>query len=288
MGFISYIPRFKLLRKRVIKGVPTDVTDKELTDALKEDNKGIVINKIFRLKRKEQSTGKWINSQSICIEFKDQNLPQDIKIWRPKVPVSIYIPQVRRCFRCGRIGHISKCCEAQHRYLICSEAHQIEKDKDKRCTKENKYINCSGDHSTLDRTCPKFQFSAEINKIMALDNISFIEARKTVLAWHNPHIRNTEESDLINFPILRGTSDITNTVINRPISNWPTRTGSTPQKRVFLSPSTLEEKIDKISCQNFDQLWEFMPFIQVQDLLMQRIINTVKLHIKNIKPPSKQ
>lgn len=255
MGIIPYIPRFKLLRKGVIKRVPTNVTDKELTDALKEDNKGIVINKIFRLKRKEQSTGKWINSQSVCIEFKGQNLPQDIKIWRAKVPVSIYIPQVR-CFRCGRIGHISKGCEAQQRCLICSEAYQIEKDKDKRCTKEKKCINCSGDHSTLDRICPKFQVSAEINKTMALDNISFIEARKTVLARTIPTsgIQRNLIKDTKNFPILRRTSDITNTVISRPISNWPTRTGSSSQKKVSISPSTLEEKIDKISCQNFDHL----------------------------------
>lgn len=67
MGFISYIPRFKLLRKGVIKGVPTDETDEKLTDALNEDNKGIAINKIFRLKRKEQSTGKWINSHQLCL-----------------------------------------------------------------------------------------------------------------------------------------------------------------------------------------------------------------------------
>ncbi|KMQ88559.1 hypothetical protein RF55_11933 [Lasius niger] len=152
LGFFAFIPRFKLIRKGVIKGSYRCNGDRIITQ--EEDNKGIVINRIFRLKRKEATTGMWVDSQSLCIEFESQTLPQDIKLWGAVVPVSTFIPQVRRCFRCGCFGHISKSCSAVQRCLTCSDSHAIEKGI--RCNKKKKCINCSGEHLTLDRACPKF------------------------------------------------------------------------------------------------------------------------------------
>lgn len=104
LGFAAFIPSFKVLRKDVIKGVPEDATDDEIIRALKEDNPDLSINKVFRLRRKDSKTGQWIASQSMCVIFGGQILSRDVKIWKAVVPISIYIPQVRRCFRCGRIG----------------------------------------------------------------------------------------------------------------------------------------------------------------------------------------
>lgn len=145
IGFISYISRFKLLRKGIIKGVPVDVTNKELTHALKKDiieNKGIVINKIFRLKRKKPSTAKWIDLQSVCIEFKESiTRYQDMESKNFSLDLH---PLDKEVLRCGCIRHISKGCKAHQRCLICSEDYHIEKDKDKYCTKEKSALIIQG------------------------------------------------------------------------------------------------------------------------------------------------
>ncbi|CAL1672797.1 unnamed protein product [Lasius platythorax] len=42
-GFVAFIPRFRILRKGVIRGVPEDVSDEEILSTLKEDNPDITV-----------------------------------------------------------------------------------------------------------------------------------------------------------------------------------------------------------------------------------------------------
>lgn len=173
----AFISAFLTKRKEVIHGIPLDVSIQEIQECIK---KGIEIDVInaFRLKKKNNQSRVWEESNTVCVEFKENTLPEYNKIWRVRISVLPYIPSVRICYKCRRIGHIGRTCENDVRCLVCGESHQVSKEE--KCTSAKKCINCQGEHSTLDRSCPSIIRHPAIVRLMVLDNISFSEARRQV------------------------------------------------------------------------------------------------------------
>ncbi|EFN66901.1 hypothetical protein EAG_14151, partial [Camponotus floridanus] len=163
-------------RKGAIRGIPLNIPLNELNEAIKYENPSISINNLFRLKRKDGTTRKWVDSQSIYITFKDQDLPKAVRVWKVSLPVTVYIPPLRRCFRYGRFGHTSKGCPKEEDIcLSCGNAHSLTKDN--LCSDKSKCINCQEAHHTLSRECQVFKLNLSINEAIVLDNISYVEAR---------------------------------------------------------------------------------------------------------------
>ncbi|KMQ92690.1 nucleic-acid-binding protein from mobile element jockey-like isoform x2 protein [Lasius niger] len=129
LGLSLYIPRYRVQRKGVVRGIPLDIPLNELNEAIKYENPSTSIDNLFRLKRKDEITKKWVDSQSVCITFKGQDLPRAVRVWKVNLPVTVYIPPLRRCFRCGKFGHISKGCPKEEDICLnCGIAHSWTKD----------------------------------------------------------------------------------------------------------------------------------------------------------------
>lgn len=170
MGLTLYIPRYRIFRKGIIKGVPCDIPLDEIQANLKMENHQTRISNIFRLKRKESLSKKWVESQSICIEFQNSDLSKNLKIWKVNLSVSPYIPPIRRCFKCGKFGHISKGCNQDHPCCLnCGNTHSISAENP--CKESPCCINCKETRHTLNRDCTKLKINKEINQVMAQDNL---------------------------------------------------------------------------------------------------------------------
>lgn len=141
-GFVAFIPRYKLSRKGVIREIPEDFSLEELKNIIEEENSNLLITNIFRFKRRNRITKLLENSQSVCLEFRGEKLPDSIHILRTINPVVPYVSSVRLCFKCGRIGDISKLCERPERCLTCGKEHIIQKGN--KCEQPANCINCKG------------------------------------------------------------------------------------------------------------------------------------------------
>jgi len=53
------------------------------------------------------------------------------------------------------------------------------------CTIQTKCANCSGDHSSFSKDCPKWVFEKRVQQVKAERGIAFIEAHRVVTAESN-------------------------------------------------------------------------------------------------------
>lgn len=61
IGISLYIPRYRVQRKGVIRGIPLDIPLDELYDVIKYENPSTSVDNLFRLKRKDETTNKLVD-----------------------------------------------------------------------------------------------------------------------------------------------------------------------------------------------------------------------------------
>lgn len=92
------------------------------------------------------------------------------------VSVSVFVPAIKLCYKCGQLGHISKTCSRPEICLNCASNHPREENKP--CTERSRCVNCDQAHRAFDRSCPALIKKREISSIMAHKNIPYFEARR--------------------------------------------------------------------------------------------------------------
>ena len=134
------------------------------------------ITAVRRIKITKQGTQ--INTNTFILTFSTAEPPKSIKIGYLQTNVEMYIPNPMQCRKCQKYGHTeSKCIQTGTR---CPKCSNIDTCPDiQQCPNETKCYNCSGNHVSFSKQCPKWQLEKQVLTIKHSQNITFQEARKT-------------------------------------------------------------------------------------------------------------
>jgi hypothetical protein len=121
-----------------------------------------------------QKDGVRQETKTLILSFGTPTLPSHISAGYLKLPVSLFIPNPLRCFKCQKFGHHKDQCRQTATCPKCSE-----KDHgDTSCSKPNKCRNCEGNHPSYSKDCPSWNKEKTISKIKTESDITFPEARR--------------------------------------------------------------------------------------------------------------
>ena len=146
------------------------------------------------------------NSTTMLLHFTCSVLLDFMTIGYVTFKTSLYIPRPLLCYKCNRFDHVASKCKNKDR---CSQRGGVHPRSSCNQTVK-KCVNCGGNHSAADRTCPRHRKEAEIIKVTS--KISYAEACKRVKipisveqARDKPAIPNQDllnEKNENNFPSL--------------------------------------------------------------------------------------
>lgn len=198
----AYIPETVLYRKAVIRNVDPDLTTDEIKQVIITP---IPIKEMRRITRRVENNGviSSLNTQTIIINFRGQNLPDFVSIYGARCRVNPYVYRVLQCENCYMFGHSSRQCRTKFRCTICGDKHDT-----KTCTNTiqsvNKQfcINCSGDHPVTDKMCPHYLKQVQIKKYMAKHNVGYKVAKDQYKTFSEAVSRRPQTNDLNDYPLL--------------------------------------------------------------------------------------
>ena len=118
------------------------------------------------------------DTHTYILTFSTPILPTSIKVGFQSVKVDVYVPNPLRCYRCQRYGHHESNCRSTP---VCPKcAFEGEDHDQKTCNDPPLCVNCKSSHPTYSKECSVWKDEKEILSIKFKDNVTFLEARKTV------------------------------------------------------------------------------------------------------------
>lgn len=141
--------------------------------------------------------------------IRSSNIPEFVYLWNQRVKVAAaFIPGIRRCVNCGQLNHSTKFCQNNAKCLNCGEDRHPNNES---YSKKPSCINCKREHKTLSLECSEINMKKQINRIMAIDNISYNKARDMKRVYEERRVFHSHMGqnkipsiDNNNFPRLRG------------------------------------------------------------------------------------
>ncbi|XP_070522165.1 uncharacterized protein [Cardiocondyla obscurior] len=201
-GLKAFITSFKLFRTGIIKDVSLELTDEDIVENIDSSIKVLEIQRLNRRVSSDDGSSNYILSRGIRIKFKGQSIPRYIFLFKIEYAVSSFIPRLKICYSCFRVGHISSSCKSKPRCLHCGS---FDHDKENPCKSLNSFslcLNCKGDHLATSSACEIIIKHKKIQALAATDNLPFFLAKKRVEQSHFSSTRADPRFDFSNFPAL--------------------------------------------------------------------------------------
>ncbi|XP_067660361.1 uncharacterized protein [Haliotis asinina] len=149
----------------------SDMSEEEIAVELKSQG----VTHVKRFSRKAQD-GAFVKTNTYLFTFSQPVIPKSLKAGYFNIGVEVYVPNPLRCFKCQKFGHGAKFCRSKMVVCCrCTGAHDSSE-----CTNDLKCANCNEDHMASSKSCPSFEFEAQILRNKHTNNITYQEAKRLV------------------------------------------------------------------------------------------------------------
>lgn len=159
----TFIPKNYVETYGVIRGIPIEYSDAEIKECIISEVKITSIQRLTRRENRDSVTR--VPTWSVKIGFSGDKIPKSVVLNHTILEVQYFIPIIRQCYKCGRLGHTQKACKSEKRCLKCGNREE--------CTVRCDSLKCilcgNLSHIALDRkNCPAWEKENQLIKIMTL------------------------------------------------------------------------------------------------------------------------
>ena len=102
-----------------------------------------------------------IKTNTLILTFNTPKIPESLKVCYLNIPVSQFVPNPLRCYRCHKFGHVTNKCKHSETCARCSETGH----KDESCKKAFKCVNCGECHAAYNKKCSVYKKEYDIHLI---------------------------------------------------------------------------------------------------------------------------
>ena len=125
-----------------------------------------------------------IKTNTLILTFNTPKIPESLEVCYLNIPVSQFVPNPLRCYRCQKFGHVTSKCKHSETCARCSETGHT----DESCRKAFKCVNCGECHAAYNKKCSVYKKEYDIQSIRVSRNISFFETRQVHQNTHGQRV----------------------------------------------------------------------------------------------------
>lgn len=157
----------------VIKDIDMDLPEADIKSNLVSEEEIVSVKRLKKRNQDKSSKEAWVNSESVRLGFKGSRLPPYVAILGMKMKVEPYVFPVTQCSRCWKFGHNAIRCPAKK--VVCPKCSKYHANCEivqarYRC------VNCTGNHMSLQRSCPVYKKERRIRELMSEYNCTYKQA----------------------------------------------------------------------------------------------------------------
>lgn len=154
-----------------IYGVPAQISDEEVLDALKSEGVTEVQRESYFVTEQQKGIAKRVKVRSLRVRLRFSNIPPaKVNIGFPELfPVTLIAETALQCFHCHQFNHKAEDCNRRENPLCrrCARpGHQAWQ-----CSSTPNCINCGRPHSARDPRCPVLAKYNEARKVRQISQI---------------------------------------------------------------------------------------------------------------------